>query len=347
MGKIEILEKCFLKKKIKKNLSKRINPLEDLTKIKNRSYSIRCQKLTTDFGIEESFQQAALRMKEHHGVDINISAVRTITEHHASRAFKINKMLPSKTQPSNQMVVEMDGEMVPLVEYENSNDRRKTKKNIWSELRIGVAQNFGEANWKYACSFESPDQLGERLLSTMLKLGFNHQTQVHGIGDGALWIVEQGEKIAGIKFNYLIDLFHLCEYLSKAITAWTKKEDIKKEIYKLKERLKKGEIIKVLQELKKQQQNHPTHEGIASCIRYIENRPNQFKYKEAIEKELPIGSGKVESTHRSLMQKRLKKPGSWWLRENAAKMADLRTLRANGGWEFLWKQNYVSNFMAA
>jgi hypothetical protein len=43
------------------------------------------------------------------------------------------------------------------------------------------------------------------------------------------------------------------------------------------------------------------------------------------------------------MQKRLKKPGTWWLKENAAKMADLRTLRANGGWNLLWQQNYKSN----
>ena len=55
-------------------------------------------------------------------------------------------------------------------------------------------------------------------------------------------------------------------------------------------------------------------------------------------KELPIGSGKVESTHRSLIQRRLKIPGAWWLRENAHAMANLRTLRANGGWELLWNR---------
>jgi hypothetical protein len=70
----------------------------------------------------------------------------------------------------------------------------------------------------------------------------------------------------------------------------------------------------------------------------VENRPGQFEYKTAIENELPIGSGKVESTHRHTIQKRLKKAGAWWLRENAAKMADLRVLRANGCWEKLWQQ---------
>jgi len=77
--------------------------------------------------------------------------------------------------------------------------------------------------------------------------------------------------------------------------------------------------------------------------KYIENRPGQFHYHEAIKRDLPIGSGKIESTHRSLMQKRLKKPGTWWLRENAEKIADLRTLRENGGWELLWQQNSKMN----
>ena len=54
--------------------------------------------------------------------------------------------------------------------------------------------------------------------------------------------------------------------------------------------------------------------------------------------ELPVGSGKVESTHRSLMQKRLKKPATWWLKSNADKRADLRTLRGNGQWELLWQE---------
>jgi hypothetical protein len=36
-----------------------------------------------------------------------------------------------------------------------------------------------------------------------------------------------------------------------------------------------------------------------------------------------------------LIQKRLKKPGTWWLKKD--KMADLRTLRANGKWSLLWQ----------
>ena len=118
---------------------------------------------------------------------------------------------------------------------------------------------------------------------------------------------------------------------------------MKEETKRLKEMAEEGQISNILTELQKRQLEHPDHKGLIACIKYIENRPGQFNYKEAKKKELPVGSGKVESTHRSLMQKRLKKPGAWWLRKNAAQMADLRTLRANGGWGLLWQHKSPGN----
>jgi len=51
---------------------------------------------------------------------------------------------------------------------------------------------------------------------------------------------------------------------------------------------------------------------LRSCYCYIKNRTGQFYYKETLEKELPIGSGEVESEHRYISQKRLKLAGAWW-----------------------------------
>ena len=107
----------------------------------------------------------------------------------------------------------------------------------------------------------------------------------------------------------------------------------------MKELFEEGLGAEALEELKKRRSELPEHEGLRTCIQYIENRPGQFEYKRAKELNLPIGSGKVESTHRSLIQRRLKKPGTWWLRKNAEKMADLRVVRANHCWDLLWQQN--------
>jgi len=52
---------------------------------------------------------------------------------------------------------------------------------------------------------------------------------------------------------------------------------------------------------------------------------------------LPIGSGKIESAHRYLVQQRLKRPGAWWAPDNAEAMLALRVARANGRWSAYWQ----------
>ena len=60
------------------------------------------------------------------------------------------------------------------------------------------------------------------------------------------------------------------------------------------------------------------------------NRPEQFDYLGALQAKLPIGSGRIESTHGYVIQERLKIPEAWWKIDNADKMLALRVTRANG-----------------
>ena len=104
--------------------------------------------------------------------------------------------------------------------------------------------------------------------------------------------------------------------------------------------MKAGQVITVLESLlpyieapEIEDKNAP----VRACYRYIHNRPGQFDYPRALAEELPIGSGKIESAHRYVIQERMKIPGAWWKIDNADKMLALRTLRANGNWEKYWQ----------
>jgi hypothetical protein len=338
LGTILIEETNFLSKKTRKESSHRLHPFQQLTGICNRFYSLRIQRFITDFGAEHSFEASVKKMQEHHPLaSIPTSSARCIVQKYANLSRKHLPGIFSMKEESKQMIVEMDGEMIPTVSFDPGKDKRKNRKVAGEELRIGVAQNAGENEWKYASSFESPDQLGQRLQVVMKCLGWKETTQVHGIGDGACWITEQGEKIGGPNFSYLIDIYHLCEYFSAAFEGL--RLEPKRQMLLLKDKCKAGKIEEVISLLEKEKELAPEHEGLEACLRYMRNRVGQFNYAEAIAKELPIGSGKVESTHRSLIQRRLKIPGAWWRRENADAMASLRTLRANGGWELLWNKN--------
>jgi hypothetical protein len=327
----------FLRKKLRKEPSHRIHPFQQLTGIYNRCYSLRVQRFITDFGAEHSFEMSVKKMQEHHPLAcIPASSARSIIQSYANLSHKYLPGIVSMKQESKQMIAEMDGEMIPTVSFDEGKDRRKNRKVAWQELRIAVAQNMGDSEWRYAASFESADQLGKRLKRVMTCLGFTDKTPVHFIGDAACWITEQAEKIAGPNGSYLVDIFHLCEYFCAAFDGL--RMEPKKQMLFLKDKMKEGKVQEVIGLLQKEKEIAPDHEGLEVCLRYMKNRENQFDYAGALSKGLPIGSGKVESTHRSLIQRRLKIPGAWWKKENADAMANLRTLRANGGWELLWNK---------
>jgi len=302
----------------------------------------------TDFGIEESFDKAALRMQEHHGVKIHPKTIHRVTLNHASRAAHMRTEEGCGLRKPGRLIVEMDGEMVPLVETSGEGDKRKSRKCLWSELRVGAAQRVNEVEWKYACSFKTPNDLGDRVNDLLRKsFGWKGDTRLYSVGDGAKWITEQLERIAGTMFDYTIDLYHLCEYIAQAASGWA--TDVGTEINRLREMLKAGKVTGVIEELKERERNDSKHEGIRKCLQYIENRPGQFRYQKSIQEGLPIGSGKIESTHRHLIQARLKKAGAWWKKDNAAVMAELRVARANNQWHILWQdeKTLVCSRMAA
>ena len=75
---------------------------------------------------------------------------------------------------------------------------------------------------------------------------------------------------------------------------------------------------------------------VRRCHRYLSDRRNQLNYRDALAKDLPIGSGEIESAHRYIAQQRLKRPGAWWRVKHAEYMLALRITRRNGDWQAYW-----------
>lgn len=62
-----------------------------------------------------------------------------------------------------------------------------------------------------------------------------------------------------------------------------------------------------------------------------------MEYAEARKRELPIGSGEIESRPRHVVQKRLKLAGAWWKENRANLMLQLRAARASNEWRSYWE----------
>lgn len=183
------------------------------------------------------------------------------------------------------------------------------------------------------------EESGRQFKRCAVQAGFGRNSELHAVGDGAPWIADQVELQFGRQGRYLVDFYHVSEYLvaaskrcaANAPDAWVDEQE---------RRLKANQAERVLASLVPFLETDLTEDSAApvrACHRYLSNRLDHLDYHGAIERGLPIGSGEIESAHRYLIQERLNGSGMWWTPAHAQAMLALRLKRANGEWESYWQ----------
>ena len=312
----------------------------------------------TDFGADNSFSKAANKMKEHYGVEVPVSATRKVSLDHGEAMGGEEPVKELPKQGARVVIAEMDGSMIPIVSTESEEkgrktrgDRRKHRKLGWEEARLCVARDPRSVTGHYRATMGDPEQAGRQLVECVAEAGGGKSTRVHGVGDGAPWIVNQIKERFASQATYLIDFYHVSEYLAGASGllgeakkgAWLRQQQRRllanrtseaiREVTKL-EAIEKTKLVLVGEAPSKTKEEQPA----TACKRYLENRRQYLDYKTALKTRLPISSGEVESGHRWVIQARLKIAGGWWNRNNAERMLKLLTVRASDQWESYWQR---------
>ena len=311
--------------------------------MEHRSCSLPLQRVLTDLGADLPFAQAADKLQEHYGVTLSPSTIRQVTEGHAQVLFVDGDDEPVwPTQPGVAIVIaETDGGMVPLVEVDpDSPDRRRGKRLLWKEAKLSLAHAHGSTTPVYAATLGGGVAVaGQQLLACAIAAGLGTNTQVHALGDGAVWIADQVAARFGTQGRYTVDFFHVCDYLADAAKRCAP-ADPKAWLETQKKRLKSNQVTPVLAALSETLEPVTVADAdapVRACHRYLSNRLDHLDYQGALAQGLPIGSGEIESAHRYVVQQRLKRPGAWWTPDNAEAMLALRTTRANGKWSAYWQ----------
>jgi hypothetical protein len=323
-------------------------PFSQTAGVKNRGYSSPLQRRLTDFGADDSFAHAAQKVQEHYGFTVPLSAVQRITEHHAGQ-MRDQEYLQSEFPNgpgAAAIIVETDGSMIPLVSIEAAtsdgpSDGRRRRRLHWNEARLTLAHPLGNVTPVFGVTVGGPDVAGDQMLNCAIRAGGCERSVIHCVGDGAPWIASQTARVYADQGSYLIDFFHLCDYLHAAASRCCPKDP---DGWWAEQKLlmKTEQVSVVTQNLEPYLEPVATSDQeapVRKCHRYISNRTGQFEYARALAAGLPIGSGEIESAHRYIIQKRLKIAGAWWLEDNAQKMLSLRTVRANGDWDNYWTQH--------
>lgn len=173
------------------------------------------QRAATDLGADHPFRQVSVKLQEHYGITLPHETIRTLTEHHGRCVLEQTTLASAWPEQSGKdcIVVEMDGGMIPVVlPNPDSPDQRQGKTLKWQELKLCIARSLDSVSRFYGGTFSGDvNEAGQQLYHCACLAGFGQATQIHGVGDGAVWIADQVEQQFASQGTYLVDFYHLSE----------------------------------------------------------------------------------------------------------------------------------------
>ena len=130
----------------------------------------------------------------------------------------------------------------------------------------------------------------------------------------------------------ILDYYHVCEHLHQfASSIFTDQVALKKWTDKQKGPLLQSKVTKVIGNIKRK--NCESKDALSIINYYTTNayRMDYQRYKN-IGAGI-VGSGAIESAHRTVVQKRMKQSGQRWSNKGAQNMLNLRVLSMNKQWD--------------
>lgn len=231
------------------------------------------------------------------------------------------------------LYVQADGSMI------------QTRDDGWKEVKVGrmftsgsCIDPNGNASWirhsQYVAHLGNSKDF-TRQMDTLIESYGRLGKRLVFISDGGTWIKNWIED-AFPEAVSILDYYHVCEHLHQfANTVFTDREQLKQWTDAQKELLLQSRVMEVTDNIK--QQNCKSKEAL-SIINYYTGNADRMDY-QAYKKTGAgiIGSGAIESAHRTVVQKRMKQSGQRWSNKGAQNMLNLRVLTMNGQWDTVVK----------
>lgn len=338
-------------------------PLIDAMKITHRGRSETVNRALSDFGIEESFAVASKRFKERYHYDIGSSAAARSTKKTALQAMeyvesKLSNFDPEQVQEKlsiEAMLVELDGceiRTAELAPVENSSETTpvygnpKKKKHInWRDVRLGFARPLDCPSKIFVGKMDSYQEVVGQMHSAAVLTGMTPETKIIGVADGGIGLSEELKRQFS-SMQFILNKSHLKDHLYETAEALgINKKDRPGWVKPRVRAISDGNVEAVLKELEEENTKNP-NERLKRLIGYINRFYDALDYDNFKSMGYPIGSGEIESAHKSIPQKRLKIPGASWNADSIDPMLALRILRADDWWEDFWNQR-TERLMAA
>jgi hypothetical protein len=305
-----------------------------------------------------SFKEASNVLKDDYGIELDPTTIIDVTsligyiifKHNVERAYFIGNHMSDicvedeKKIKDGILYLEVDGAMVNLrggigvtpgwhehklgliYDSRNTQIRTKTNKDGKIETKLNILQK------EYVSLIGSADRFKILFFECALRNNYFAYDKTIVLSDGAKWIHNMATELFPTSIH-ILDYFHL----SKKV--W----DFGKDAFNKNDKKYTPWCTMVCEHLKQSRPQDAIEEISKICksskkvkaeaiIPYIENNINSIDYKSYNERGFAIGSGAIESSNKSVMQKRLKGPGMRWNPDTAQALCTLRSKYESGRW---------------
>ena len=289
------------------------------------------QELLVYAGQLDCYERCNVVLEKFIDIEVSASQVYLVTDCYGKAAEKEVNVCRSlePVKKDEVLYVEADGSML------------LTRDDGWKEVKVGrmftsgaCVDPNGNLSWirhsQYVAHLGKSKDFTEQMDSLIESYGKLGKRLVF-IADGGTWIKNWIED-AFPEAVSILDYYHVCEHLHQfANTVFTDEAVIKKWTDEQKELLLQSKVTEVIDNVK--QQDCKSKEARA-LINYYTSNTDRMDYSayKSIGAGL-IGSGAIESAHRTLVQKRMKQSGQRWSNKGAQNMLNLRVLTMNGQWD--------------
>ena len=138
----------------------------------------------------------------------------------------------------------------------------------------------------------------------------------------------------------MVDFYHAAEQLKSALDARYGENDARgrAQFHKLHHLLLDDPdgVEKVIRALDYQRKRFPRRTRIGEVLRYFRRNRHRMRYADTQAHHLPIGSGVVEATCKTLVTQRLKRSGMRWRHAGGQAILTLRALIQSSRFDQAW-----------
>ncbi len=266
------------------------------------------------------------------------AAGREVAALEAATADRIARELPPAVPGPPRQLLSGDGVMVPLV----GGDWREVKLAVFGTLGTTAGGEPTAKELSYVAAVAEVSTFSHALLGEAHRRGLERAEVVAAVSDGVVWCQQVIDDHAPHAIRVL-DFPHAMEHLNAAATAVfgpaTKQAQawLERQVAELRDGSPDA-VLAAVAALPVAEAPDPvvaatTRDRVAA---YLGHRRRQIAYADFRARQLPIGSGAVESGNKLVVEARLKGAGMHWAPVNLAAMLALRCGYCSQRWEESW-----------